>query len=69
MKTQNDIPKPLSPSEEKEMKELSVKIFNGAMFLVVSEEDRKQPHVQRYEQLMLKKMEYLSYLNRASILN
>jgi hypothetical protein len=69
MNTQNQTPKPLTAKEAIELKQLSDQIFQGAMFMIIEEADRKQPHIQRYEQLLQKKMAYLKYVTACSMLN
>lgn len=63
------IPQPLTVSEAKELKSLSNQIFQGSMFVEISDEERNQPHIQRYEELLNKKMKYLHYMQVAPVLN
>lgn len=63
------IPQPLTEQEEQEINALSKKIFQGSMFLVVSDEDRNSPDIKRYDELVQKKMAYMKYQTVAPLWN
>lgn len=56
-----DIPQPLTSAEQKEFDQLKNKIFAGHMFVVIDEQKIDNSVLQRYDELLQKRMQHLAY--------